>query len=100
MRGVDVTPAGQTMLHHTRSILYRLQRMRTELAEYGQGVRGHIRIYANMSSIVQYLPEDLGQFSRIHPHVKIDITEKLSIQIPRALFSKVSPMWAYAARMH
>jgi len=86
MRGVDITPAGQTMLHHTRSILFRLQRMRTELAEYGQGVRGHIRIYANMSAIVQYLPEDLGDFSRDHPHVKIDITEKLSIQIPRAVF--------------
>jgi len=92
MRGVDVTPAGQTMLHHTRAILRRIQRIRAELAEYGEGIRGHIRIFSNMSAIVQYLPEDLGNFVQLHPHIKIDITERLSIQIPRAVFEGVADL--------
>lgn len=84
-RGVKLTPAGESLLHHARSVLFSLEKMQAELSEYAQGVRGHVRIHANISAIVQFLPEDLGSFSREHPQVKIDLEEHLSTEVLRAV---------------
>lgn len=84
-RGVDLTPAGESLLHHARSVLFSLEKMQAELSEYADGVRGHVRIHANISAIVQFLPEDLGAFSKAHPQVKIDLEEHLSSEVMRAV---------------
>jgi len=80
-RGVRLTAAGDSLLHHARSLLYGLEKMQGELQEYAGGVRGHVRIHANISAIVQFLPEDLGSFARAHPEVKIDLEEHLSSEV-------------------
>lgn len=84
-RGVDLTPAGESLLHHARSMLYSLEKMQGELSEYALGVRGHVRVHASMSAVVQFLPEDLGQFSREHGQIKIDLEEHLSSEVIRAV---------------
>lgn len=84
-RGVDLTPAGETLLHHARSVLFSLEKMQGELSEYADGVRGHVRIHASISAIVQFLPEDLGAFTREHPQIKIDLEEHLSTEVIRAV---------------
>jgi len=77
-RGVTLTPAGESLLHHARTVLFGLERMQGELSEYADGVRGHVRMHANISAIVQFLPEDLGAFARAHSQIKIDLQEHLS----------------------
>lgn len=84
-RGVDLTPAGESLLHHARTVLYSLEKMQGELSEYADGVRGHVRVHANISAIVQYLPEDLGVFTREHEAIKIDLEEHLSSEVLRAV---------------
>jgi DNA-binding transcriptional LysR family regulator len=84
-RGVDLTPAGQTLLHHARHVLFSLDKMQGELSEYAEGVRGHVRVHANISAIVQFLPEDLASFATRHGQVKIDLQEHLSGEIIRAV---------------
>ncbi|MBH1966074.1 MAG: LysR family transcriptional regulator [Comamonadaceae bacterium] len=84
-RGVDLTPAGENLLHHARSVLFSLEKMQGELSEYADGVRGHVRMHASISAIVQFLPEDLGAFSNRHPQVKIDLEEHLSSEVVRAV---------------
>ena len=84
-RGVDLTPAGQSLLHHARSVLFSLEKMQGELSEYAAGVRGHVRVHASISAIVQFLPEDLGAFIVQHPEVKIDLEEHLSTEVVRAV---------------
>lgn len=84
-RGVDLTPAGQALLHHARNVLFGLEKMQGELSEYADGVRGHVRVHASISAIVQFLPEDLGRFVRQHPEVKIDLAEHLSGEVLRAV---------------
>src|ERR1044072_6517661 len=59
--------------------------MQGELSEYADGVRGHVRVHANVSAIVQYLPEDLGVFTREHEAIKIDLEEHLSSEVLRAV---------------
>ncbi len=77
-RGVRPTPAGESLLHHARTVLFGLERMQGELDEYAGGVRGHVRVHANISAIVGFLPEDLGHFARSYPHIKVDLQEHLS----------------------
>lgn len=84
-RGVQLSPAGESLLHHARSVLFSLEKMHGELSEYADGVRGHVRIHANISAIVQFLPEDLGAFASSHPQVKIDLEEHLSTEVVRAV---------------
>lgn len=84
-RGVGLTPAGESLLHHARSVLFSLEKMQSELSEYAAGVRGHVRVHASMSAIVQFLPEDLGAFIQEHSEVKIDLEEHLSTEVVRAV---------------
>lgn len=84
-RGVTPTPAGQSLLHHSRSVMFSLDKMQGELSEYADGVRGHVRVHANISAIVQFLPEDLGRFIRSHDAIKIDLEEHLSAEVLRAV---------------
>jgi DNA-binding transcriptional LysR family regulator len=84
-RGVDLTPAGESLLHHARSVMFSLEKMQGELSEYADGVRGHVRIHANISAVIQFLPEDLGRFIQHHPEVKIDLEEHLSTEVLRAV---------------
>jgi DNA-binding transcriptional LysR family regulator len=84
-RGVDLTPAGESLLHHARSVIYSLEKMQGELGEYADGVRGHVRMHANISAIVQFLPEDLGAFRHRHEEIKIDLEEHLSAEVLRAV---------------
>ena len=84
-RGVTLTPAGESLLHHARNVLFGLERMQGELSEYADGVRGHVRIHANISAIVQFLPEDLGSFARQHSQIKIDLQEHLSADVVQAV---------------
>lgn len=84
-RGATPTPAGLSMLHHARTVLFSLDKMHDELSEYADGVRGHVRVHANISAIVQFLPEDLGTFIHAHGQVKIDLEEHLSNEVIRAV---------------
>ena len=84
-RGVHLTPAGQSLLHHARSVLFSLERMQAELSEYSDGARGQVRVHASISATVQFLPEDLGAFIRAHQAIKIDLEEHLSSEVIRAV---------------
>ncbi|KQM68298.1 LysR family transcriptional regulator [Xylophilus sp. Leaf220] len=84
-RGVKLTPAGENLLHHARAVLFGLDKMQGELSEYAEGVRGHVRVHANISAIVQFLPEDLGAFVLQHGQVKIDLQEHLSADVAQAV---------------
>ncbi|MGB7757714.1 MAG: LysR family transcriptional regulator, partial [Salinisphaera sp.] len=66
-RGVELTPAGDALLHHARSVLESMERLTADLSEYSAGVRGHVRMHANTSAIIEFLPEDLAAFTRAHP---------------------------------
>lgn len=84
-RGVQLSDAGQALLHHARAILHSVARMGDELHEYAQGTRGHVRLHATVSAIVQFLPEDLGHFARTHTGVKVELQEQISPQVLRAV---------------
>jgi len=84
-RGISVTPVGEAVLRHAREVVASLERMEAELSRFATGARGRIRIAGNMSSIVQFLPEDIAAFQRVFPDVDIRIEERTSGQVLRAV---------------
>jgi DNA-binding transcriptional LysR family regulator len=80
-QGVLPTPAGRTLLKHARAILAQAERLREDLGPYGGGLAGQIRILSNTNALTEFLPEALSAFLAAHPHVGIDLEERLSDEI-------------------
>jgi DNA-binding transcriptional LysR family regulator len=74
-RGMTPTPAGEAFLHHARILLRALDRMQQEMAEYSEGVRGHIRVRVSSSALSAGLPAEIQSFAVAHRHVKIELEE-------------------------
>ena len=89
-KGVTPTPAGSALFHHAKQTLLHLQRIERDLSEYAGGVRGHVRIFANTSAIVQFLPEELAEFLTRNPGIKIDLEETTSWLIVEAVENGVA----------
>jgi DNA-binding transcriptional LysR family regulator len=84
-QGVTLTPPGQSFVHHARLMLQQLEQLRGDLQEYAEGIKGHVRIFANTSSITEFLPEVLRRYLASHPDVNVDLRERLSHDIVRAV---------------
>lgn len=84
-RGMALTPAGETLLHHARVTLLTIEKMGVELGEYSLGVRGHVRMLANLSAIVQFLPDDLPSFLEAHSLLRFDLQECPSAEVVRGI---------------
>lgn len=77
-RGVNLTLAGNELLAHASRVMAELARLDGALSNYANGVKGQVRLVANTSAIVQFLPRDLSSFLKLHPTVKIDLEEHTS----------------------
>lgn len=83
--GVKPTAAGEALLQHARTLLRGAEKMQAELSEYAIGIRGHIHICASISAIVEFLPDDIGAFLSRHDNIKVDMEERVSAQVVRAV---------------
>ncbi len=89
-RGMDLTPAGETLLTHAKRMLLSVESLGLELAEHAQGIRGFVRMVANISAIVEFLPEDLRAFMQLHAQIKLDLNERPSSSVVKG----VEDSWA------
>ena len=84
-RGVEPTPAGRALLRHARLVTAQVQRMRGELGEYARGLKGHVRLLANTAAASVHLPEILAMFLSANPNVDVDLDERPSPEVARAV---------------
>ena len=80
-QGVTPTPAGRMLLKHARGILGQAARMREDLSAYAGGRSGEVKLLANTNALTEFLPEALSSFLAAHPHVSVDLEERLSDEI-------------------
>lgn len=82
-RGVTITQAGQTVLRHAGKLIGDVEAMGAELSRLFTGTQGRVQIAANLSAIVQFLPEDVAAFQRLFPDVDIELEERHSPDVLR-----------------
>jgi molybdate transport repressor ModE-like protein len=80
-QGVAPTPAGRTLLQHARAILRQAERLREDLGAYAGGLAGQVKVLSNTNALTEFLPETLSSFLASHPHVSVDLEERLSDEI-------------------
>jgi DNA-binding transcriptional LysR family regulator len=80
-QGVKPTQAGRTLLQHARTMLVQAERLREDLGAYAGGLAGQIRVLSNTNALTEFLPEALSSFLSAHPHVSVDLEERLSDEI-------------------
>ena len=95
-RGLELTSAGHGLLSHVRSILDGVNRMAVDVGDYAVGVRGHLKIWVNTSAVVQFLPNDLGNFLGKNPQLRVSLDEALSDAIVEAVESGRADMGVFA----
>lgn len=84
-RGVTPTPAGEALVRHARLVFQQLQRMRAELGDHAQGLKGTVRLQCNTAALSEYLPDALAGFLARHPHVDIALEEYASHEVAKAV---------------
>ena len=84
-RGVRLTPPGEAFLHHAREVLHQAEQLRRDLHDYGGGLRGHVRVFANTTAVTDFLPEVLPGFLARNPRVNVDLQEKPNAEIARGV---------------
>jgi DNA-binding transcriptional LysR family regulator len=95
-KGVQLTPAGHLALQHCIRLFQGLERFNSELSDYSQGIRGHVRLWANMSSLTEYLPDILHAFLSKHADIVVELEEQLSGDIARALIDGIADIGVLA----
>ena len=86
-RGVELTPAGASLLPHAKALLIEVNQMQAEMRNHADGSRGALRILANTSVMTESLPDDLASFSRSNPDVRLVVEERWSVEIVRLLLA-------------
>lgn len=81
--GVEPTLAGQALVAHGRAVLGRVDRLCVEMAGFGEGLRGLIRIAANESAAIGYLPGPITAFLDDCPEVQVDLQIAISAEVVR-----------------
>lgn len=66
-------------------VFAQLEQMHADLAPYASGLNTQVTVFANTNAINCFLPEDLGDFLREHPQVRVSLEEQPSPAIVGAV---------------
>jgi molybdenum-dependent DNA-binding transcriptional regulator ModE len=61
-RGVELTPAGESLLDHARIVMHNVDAMRGDLVAFSRGVKATIRFLTNTSACRKSQPKALAAF--------------------------------------
>jgi DNA-binding transcriptional LysR family regulator len=83
-RGIALTEAGRLVLARGEQIDADLQGLVREVQSLGDEVRGTVRLHANVSAVIGFLPERLQPFMAAHPKVTVALREEDTRDVLRA----------------
>ncbi len=84
-QGVTLTPPGQAFVQHARAVLGQLEHLAGDMQEYAKGVKGRLRLAGSTTAMSEFLPSVLRAYLRSHPDVNVELRERLSVDIVRAV---------------
>ena len=84
-KGVELTAAGHALLVRARAMLHQAQQLDDEMRRHASGARGYVRMFANISATVEFLPGMLATFAARHPDIHVHLEEHVSSAIAAAV---------------
>jgi molybdate transport repressor ModE-like protein len=88
--GALPTSAGRALARHAGRVLLELDALHTEMADFGRGLRGTVRLLCNTAAMTETLPPLLGRFLVEHPDLDIDLQELSSDDVLDAMRREVA----------
>lgn len=84
-QGVTLTPPGQAFVQHARTVLGQFEHLTADMQEYAKGIKGQLRVAGSTTALSEFLPPVMRAFLRSHPDVNVELRERLSVDIVRAV---------------
>jgi len=95
-KGTIPTPVGEALAEHARQIFQLVEGIRTDLSEFAEGAKGHVRISAVPSALAGFLAVELRDFAAMYPRIDLDIREHLSFEVVHAVSTGTADIGVYA----
>ncbi len=99
-KGVMPTAAGERLVTLAHRALHELDDIAVQMRDYANGVGGLIRLAANVSSVVQFLPREVQAFAAQHPRIQIQFEEKASTGVVKAVADNAADIGVFTAVPH
>jgi DNA-binding transcriptional LysR family regulator len=72
-RGVRLSAAGEIFIHHIRSQISDLERVKSQIADLSGERRGHVSIACSQALLPYFLPEQISIYRAAHPAVTFNV---------------------------
>ena len=83
--GAVPTDAGRALARHAHRVLAELESLHVEMASFGHGLRGTVRLLCNTAAMSEALPRTIGRFLTTNPDLDVDVQELPSEAVIDAL---------------
>lgn len=83
--GATPTSAGRALARHANRVLAELESLHVDMASFGQGLRGTLRLLCNTAAVSEALPRKIGYFLSKTPDLDVDVQELPSEAVIDAL---------------
>lgn len=83
--GATATDAGRALARHAHRVLAELESLHVDMASFGHGLRGTLRLLCNTAAMSEALPDRLGRFLSTTPDLDVDVQELPSEAVIDAL---------------
>jgi len=97
-QGVTLTPAGDAFLRHARIVMRQLEHLRGDMQEFASGIKGLVKICANTTAMNEFMPNILARYLAAHADVNIELRERLSHQVVKAVLDGAADIGITAAQ--
>lgn len=95
-RGMELTPAGESVLAHVRELFAGIARMQGDVSRFISGAKGNVRLVANSSSLNGFVTPTLGRFLAACPGIDAEVQERQSEDIPAAILAREADVGIFA----
>jgi DNA-binding transcriptional LysR family regulator len=99
-KGVELTAAGERLVTLAHRALHELDDIAVQMRDYASGETGLIRLAANVSSVVQFLPRELEAFVAQYPRIQIQLEEKSSAGVVKAVAENAADIGIFTSVPH